>query len=191
MGRLQPKGRSEVHDLQWINDMKKTWKRAVAALSAAILILLAFVVVRGWIITKVASIVDDEAAWDLRDSSPSMMVLILGDGTVARFVGETDKCYIGSIQDEFEVPKADTEVVKWYACDGKGVVYLKDFGTQPAFSRADSAAQVVGYLRHDEGGLPETYRCLGFRDGWFELEIDGVLAFVQETDVVWDAIVSF
>lgn len=183
--------KKRVHDLQWRTDMKKTWKRAAAALSAAILILIAVVVVRGWICTKIATIVNDEAAWDLRDSSPSMSVLLLGDGSAARFEGETDQNYIGSIQDVFEVPKADAEVVTWYACDGKGIVYLKDFGALPAFSQADETSAVVGQLLYDEGYTPETYRCLGFRDGWFEIEFDGTPGFVREDQVIWDAIDSF
>lgn len=170
--------------------MKKN-RKIIVAVAAGLLLAFAVFAVRGYILTKIATIVDDEAAWDLRDASPSMKVLLLKDGAVARFVSEGDSIYVGEIQDSFEVPKAEAEVETWYACDGKGVVYLKDCGSQPAFSQADETSAVIGQLRHDEGFVPDTYRCVGFRDGWFAVDVDGLVGYIMEDKVVWDAIDSF
>lgn len=159
----------------------------------ALTVLLAAFVVRGVLLTKVATtIVNDEAAWDLRDSSPSMEVVVLENGMVARFVRETDSTFVADIQDEFEVPKDGAVHETWYACDGKGVVWLGDYGIQPAFSQPEDAdAEVVGHLVHEEGDVPLTYRCLGFKDGWFTVQIDGRTGYIQEDKVVWNAVDSF
>lgn len=166
-------------------------KLAISAISAALVLALAVLAVRGYLCTKVATIVNDEAEWDLRDASPSMKVLLLKDGLAARFVSESDSTYVGEIQDSFEVSKTEADVEVWYACDGKGVVFLKDSGMQPAFSQADETSDVVRQLRYDEGYVPETYRCLGFKDGWFAIEVDGVTGYVREDKVIWDAVDSF
>lgn len=170
--------------------MNKERKVIIAAAAAAVLGLAALAV-RGYLCTRVATIVNDEAVWDLQDSSPSMKVILLRDGAVARFVSESDSTYVGDIQDSFEVPKTEADVEIWYACDGKGVVFLKDFGVQPAFGQADETSSVAGQLRYDEGLVPVTYRCLGFKDGWFAIDVDGRTGYVREDKVIWDAIDSF
>lgn len=156
-------------------------------------VLLAAFVLRGVLLTKVATtIVNDEAVWDLRDSSPSMKVLVLEDGIVARFVRETDSTYVAEIQDEFEVPRDGAVVETWYACDGKGFVWLAECGLQPAYSQPeDEAGEVVGQLLSEEGDVPVTYKCLGFKDGWFSIRIDGRTGYVSEDKVVWNAVDSF
>lgn len=142
--------------------------------------------------SKIASIIDDEAAWDLRDSSPRMKVIVLEDGTVARFVAEDGATYTGDVQDTFTVDKKDASVEVWYACDGQGIVYLKDFGKVAAYSEPDDGGEVVGMLVYEEGYVPETYRCLGYRDGWFKVELaGGVVGYVNEKYLVWDAVDSF
>lgn len=160
--------------------------------------------------SKIASIIDDEAAWDLRDSSPRMKVIVLEDGTVARFVAEDGTTYTGDVQDTFTVGKKDASVEVWYACDGQGIVYLKDFGKVAAYAEPGggpcsivgsisgggvglcSGTGVVGMLVYEEGYVPETYRCLGYRDGWFKVElVGGVVGYVNEKYLVWDAVDSF
>lgn len=89
--------------------MNKERKVIIAAAAAAVLGLAALAV-RGYLCTRVATIVNDEAVWDLRDSSPSMKVILLRDGAVARFVSESDSTYVGDIQDSFEVPKTEADV---------------------------------------------------------------------------------
>lgn len=171
--------------------MGKTGKRIVCLCAAVIAILLVGMAIGGFVATKVATIVDDEASWDIRDSSPSKKVLILADGTVARFVREDGASYVGEIQDEFSVSKDEAQVETWYACDGKGVVYLKDFGTEPVFSKADPASDIVGYLENEEGYIPSSYNCLGFKDGWFTVRVEGNTGYIPEDKVDWDAIDTF
>lgn len=141
--------------------------------------------------SKVAFIVDDEAAWDIRDASPQMKVIVMNDGSVARYVSEDGNSYTGEIQDTFTIPKTDAEVQTWYASDGKGVVYLKEEGSRPLFAAPDSSSETVGELMYESGYCPATCRCLGFQDGWFTIETDGATGYIEEKYVTWDAIDTF
>lgn len=79
----------------------------------------------------------------------------------------------------------------WYACEGKGIVFLKNEGTQPAYAAPDSLSNAVGNLEAIEGYYPEVYCCKGYKDGWFTIEIDGTEGYIREEYVYWDAICSF
>lgn len=68
------------------------------------------------IMGKVAEkIVNDEAAWDLRDASPRMKVIITEGGMVARYLDEDEDNYIGDIQDTVFIPKSRAMVETWDA----------------------------------------------------------------------------
>lgn len=137
---------------------------------------------------KVADIISDELAWDLRDSSPHKKVIVTKDGTVARYISEDETSYYGDIQDDFTVAKEDATVETWYACDGKGNVLLSEPGTEPVFAAPDSLSDVIGKLEHVKGDCPESYLVAGYRDGWFAIEINGNVGYVREKYVSWDAI---
>lgn len=141
--------------------------------------------------TQIAKIVNDEADWDLRDASPQMKVIIVNDGEVARYVSEDATTYLGEIQDTFRIRKEIAEVETWYASDGKGVVFLKEPGSQLAYASADTLSCAVGVLKYEEGSVPETYNVYNFKDGWFCIEIDGDAGYVNEMYVNWDALSSF
>ena len=89
------------------------------------------------------------------------------------------------------MPKKEAEVETWYACDGKGIVYLSEPGEMPAYAVPDSLSDVVGKLEHIEGYCPETYSCKGYKDGWFAIEINGDTGYVREGYVFWDVLDSF
>lgn len=169
--------------------MKK--KPLVLTLVAIVALALACAAVFLFERSKVALIIDDEAAWDLRDSSPQKKVIISEGGMVARYLSEDGDNYIGEIQDTVRMPKSRAMVDTWYACDGKGVVYLKDFGAQPSYAAPDSLSAVVGELRYESGYCPDTYSCKGYKDGWFVIETGGNTGYVREEYVYWDAIDSF
>lgn len=138
--------------------------------------------------SKVALLVDDEAAWDLRDASPQMKMIISEGGMVARYLTEDEDNYIGDIQDTVSVPKSRAMVETWYASDGKGFVGLKEEGIKPAYAAPDSLSDVVGELQFEKGYCPDTYCCKGYKDGWFSIEINGVTGYIREEYVYWDAI---
>lgn len=140
---------------------------------------------------EVADVISDELVWDLRDSSPQKKVIVTKDGTVARYVSEDETSYTGDIQDTFTVSKEEATVEIWYACEGKGIVFLKNEGTKPAYAAPDSLSNAVGNLEAIEGYYPEVYCCKGYKDGWFTIEIDGTEGYIREEYVYWDAICSF
>ncbi len=136
----------------------------------------------------VADIISDEAAWDLRDTSPRKKVIVSEGGMVARYLTEDEDNYIGGIQDTVWIPKSHAMVETWYACDGKGVVSLNEEGTKPAYAAPDSLSGVVGELQFESGYCPESYMCRGYRDGWFAIEIEGTTGYITEKYVYWDTI---
>ena len=140
--------------------------------------------------SKVALIIDDEAAWDLRDASPQKKVIISEGGMVARYLTEDEDNYIGGIQDTVWIPKSRAMVETWYACDGRGVVFLNEEGTKPAYEAPDSLSSVVGELKFEYGYCPDSYDVVGYRNHWFAIEIDGNVGYVREEYVWWDAIDS-
>lgn len=166
--------------------MKK--KTVISILVAALVLGLACAAVFLYQRSKVALIIDDEAAWDLRDASPHKKVIITNDGIVARYISENETSYFGDIQDDFTVPKKDARVETWYACDGKGNVLLSDPGTEPVYAAPDTLSKVIGKLEHIKGDCPESYLVAGYRDGWFAIEIVGNIGYVREEYVSWDAI---
>lgn len=166
-------------------------KSIIAAIAAVIALALVAAVLVMYGRTKVATIVDDERAWDLRDASPQMKVIISEGGMVARYLSEDEDNYIGEIQDTVSIPKSRAMVETWYASDERGIVYLKDFGEAPAYAEPDSTSAVVGKLNYEEGLCPDVYDCLSFEDGWFKLRISGTEGYINEKYVLWDAIDTF
>lgn len=68
-----------------------TKKKNCLSLASVLLLALVLCAVFLYERSKVAMIIDDEAAWDVRDSlsnATRMKVIILSDGTVARYAGE-------------------------------------------------------------------------------------------------------
>ena len=160
----------------------------IISLAAVIALALAAAVLVIYERTKVAMIVDDERAWDLRDASPQKKVIITEGGMVARYLTEDEDNYIGEIQDSMWIPKSRAMVETWYACDGRGVVFLNDEGAKPAYEAPDSLSSVVGELLFERGYCPGSYDVAGYRDGWFAIDMGGNVGYVREEYVYWDAI---
>lgn len=144
--------------------------------------------------SMVSDIISDEAKWDFLDSlsaASQMKVVILHDGTIARYVSEDEDTYTCDIQDSFTVSKEEARIELWSASDGKGVVYLKEQGFRPSYSEPDPFAAIVLDLVYEEGCVPETYTCLGFNDGWYKINMGDSPAYIEAQYVNWDAIDSF
>lgn len=163
----------------------------IIALAAVFALALAAAVLVMYERTKVAMIVNDERAWDLRDASPQKKVIISEGGMVARYLTEDEDNFIGEIQDSVWIPKSRAMVETWYASDGRGVVFLKESGEVPAYAEPDSMSDVVGSLIYEEGLCPDVYDCLGFEDGWFRIRMSGTEGYINEGYVLWDAIDTF
>lgn len=125
------------------------------------------------------------------DTEYSMRVVVK-DGEVAGvLVEEKADSYIVEVQDNVEIDKAGAHVELWKASDGKGFVWLKDFGEQNVYARPDTGSEVVGTITYEKGCVPEAYPCLGFENGWFALRTSSRQGYVQSSLVDWSAICTF
>lgn len=120
-----------------------------------------------------------------------MKVVVSGNDVLGRYVSETNDSYVVEVQDTYTVEKAGAMVELWKASEGKGIVYLKDFGKANAYAEMDKDSEIVFYISYKEGYVPDTYKCLGFNKGWFKIEKDGIAGYIQERLVNWDSIDSF
>jgi len=121
----------------------------------------------------------------------SMKVVVSGDEVIGRLVEDTGDYYIVETQDRFQTEKKGKYVENWKASDGKGVIYMWDYGTEKAYSKPDTDSPVAFELLYERGYVPETYECKGYRNGWYEVELNGAKAYVKDDNVIWDAIDSF
>lgn len=170
-------------------------KTLVIGLVTLAVLILAFCATFLYERSKVAMIIDDEAAWDVIDSrsnATQMKVVILPDGTVARYVSEDEDTYTVNIQDSFTVKKEDTSVEIWSAKEGKGIVYMKTPGMVQVLYEPDPTAGVKCDIIYEEGMCPDTYKCMGLDDGWYEISLgEGGSGFIQAHLMNWDAIDTF
>ncbi len=121
----------------------------------------------------------------------TMKVVVKDGDCLGRFVEEKRDAYVVSAQDDFEVGKTGAHVEVWKASDGKGVVYLKDFGKQKVYASPDSDSKVIGRIEYEEGYVPDTYPCLGLENGWFKIRFDDKSGYIKASLTDWDAIDSF
>ena len=104
---------------------------------------------------------------------------------------EKADAYIISVQDDIEIPKTGASVELWKASDGKGVVCLKDWGSESIYDSPDASSEVIGTATYEEGYLPETYECLGLENGWFKIRFGDRQGYIQAEKVDWTALDTF
>lgn len=118
--------------------------------------------------------------------------VVVRDGEVEGILKEEKATtYVVSVQDDVEVSKAGAKVELWKAADGKGFVYLKNWGKQNVYEKADSTSAVAGVLVYDEGYLPDAYPCKGYENGWFALELNSSKVYAPASSLEWSAINPF
>lgn len=124
-------------------------------------------------------------------NAQSMKVVKSNGEIIGRYTGETDTQYIVETQETFNFPKDKATIELWKASDGKGVIFLKNFGKIAAYVMPDIKSKSLGFMVYEEGMVPETYKCLGYSKGWYCLNLDGKKAYVEGKYVTWDAIDTF
>jgi len=120
-----------------------------------------------------------------------MKVVVCGSDVLGRYVSETKDSYVVEVQDTYPVEKAGASVELWKASDGKGIVYLKDFGKTNAYSEMEEDSEIVFSICYEEGYVPDTYKCLGYKKGWFKIEKEGIVGYIPERLLNWDSIDTF
>lgn len=122
---------------------------------------------------------------------PQMKVATDKYGNTARCIGESESSVHCETQDDYWVPRDSVSIELIIARCGQGIITLKEPGSRTVFCCPDATSRIVGTMVHEEGYVPEVYRCLGYINGWFLTEIDGKAGFIQEDLVIWDAINTF
>jgi len=125
------------------------------------------------------------------NGGPQMKVIVDNEGGAGRYISENETSYQGETQDTYWIEKDKAHIETMKACEGQGFLTLKEPGSKPVFSRSDTSSEVVGTMIHEQGYVPEVYRCLGYVNGWFLADVDGKSGYIREEFVNWDAINTF
>ncbi len=173
--------------------------KPVRFMVAALLCSIAIVSCKNWNKGKTANVneqnpqnVENVSESNVQENGEYAMEVVVKDGNcLGRLVVEKSDAYVVSVQDDYEVSKAGAHVERWKASDGKGVVYLKDFGKQKVYASPELNSKVIGKIEYEEGCLPDTYPCLGLENGWFKIRFDGRTGYIKATLMDWDAIDTF
>ena len=123
--------------------------------------------------------------------APEALVALRGQELLGKLVQTTDDCYIVEIQDYVSVPKEGVHIERWTAADGKGVVFLKQCGQAPVHSGPDAHSSVIGTAVYEQGCCPDSYKCLGYKNGWFRISFDSRTGYIAEDFVLWDFVDRF
>lgn len=124
--------------------------------------------------------------------SQSMKVVVDNAGNVVgRYVRTNADTYTVGVQDIFVVPVSGNRVVEYKASKGQGVIWCKKVGSVNVHSNTSKESEIIGQLIYEDGYVPETYPCLGKKNGWYKTKVNNKEGYVSAKLVEWDAISSF
>lgn len=124
--------------------------------------------------------------------SQSMKVVVDSAGNVVgRHVRTNADTYTVGVQDIFDVPVSGNRVVEYKASKGQGVIWCKKVGNVNVHSNASKKSEIIGQLIYEDGYVPETYPCLGKKNGWYKTKVNNMEGYVPAKLVKWDAIDTF
>lgn len=126
----------------------------------------------------------------------SMKMVVDSKGeVVGRWEKTNASTYTVSVQDTYDVPKAGNRVVTFSAVAGQGIVYRnqerkgninvrKGPSTKTAIVAKIADTTAMGYV-------PDCYPCLGKKNGWYKIRIDGKVGYVRQDLAEWDGMCTF
>lgn len=87
----------------------------------------------------------------------------------------------------------EVNIVTYRAADGKGILVRDAIHTGNFNVRKDAStsAPVVGKIMEDKYELPETYPCLGVKNGWYKTRVNGKIGYIRCDLMTWLAIDTF
>ncbi len=111
---------------------------------------------------------------------------------VGRYVKTNATSYTVDVQDSYDVPKAGNRVVTFSAAKGQGIVYRNQdkVGNINVRKGPSTRTAVVAKIPEFEG-VPDCYPCLGKKNGWYKIRIDGVVGYVRADLACWDGMCTF
>ena len=126
-------------------------------------------------------------------NAQSMKMVVDSQGNVVgRYVKTNKSTHSITVQDIATVPKRGHKVVTYRAAKGQGVVFYDQTrtGSLNVRQRPTTNSPVVAQIPHPEG-IPDCYQCLGKTNGWYKLEVDGVVGYVRGDLLEWDGMCTF
>lgn len=124
--------------------------------------------------------------------SQSMKVVVDSAGNVVgRYVRTNADTYTVGVQDIFDVPKSGKKVVEYKASKGQGVIWCKRVGRINVYSQESKESEIIGQMIYEDGDVPETYPCLGKKNGWYKIKVNDKEGYVSANFAEWDAIDTF
>lgn len=126
----------------------------------------------------------------LQAQTMKMVVNTKGE-VVGRYVRTNAKTYTVEVQDSYDVPKAGNKVVVFSAENGQGIVYCKNFGKVNVRATPSTSAKLIGTVEYIEGYVPDTYLCLGKKNNWYKIKINGKIGYVRQDLMEWDGMDTF
>lgn len=127
-------------------------------------------------------------------NAQSMKIVVDSNGeAVGRYVKTNKTTYSIIIQGDCTIPKKGHKVVTFSAANGQGVVYYNQSrtGSFNVRQRPTTTAPVVAIIPDSHGSMPECYDCLGKKNGWYKIEIDGKTGYVRADLMTWDGMCTF
>ena len=127
------------------------------------------------------------------DAQSMRMVVDSNGDIVGRLVRINASTYTVDVQDTYDVPKAGNRVVTFKAENGQGIVYRKGERSGNINVRKGPSIKtaVVGKITEPDG-VPDTFPCLGKKNGWYKIRLEnGTIGYVREDMVNWDGMSSF
>lgn len=112
---------------------------------------------------------------------------------VGRYISSNKTTYNVAIQDDCTVPKKGNRVVTYRANRGQGVLYYNQAhtGSFTVRQRPSTSATVVAIIPDSHGEMPECYDCLGKKNGWYKIKVDGKIGYVRADLMNWDGMCTF
>ncbi len=126
-------------------------------------------------------------------SAQSMKMVVDKNGeVVGRYVRTNASTYTISVQDAYDVPKAGHRVVTFSAAAGQGIVYRNQDKKGNINVRKDAYRNsTVIALIPEFDGVPDTYPCLGVKNGYYKIRIDGKVGYIRKDMACWDGMSTF
>lgn len=125
-------------------------------------------------------------------NAESMKMVVDNKGNVVgRYVKTSGKNYVVDVQDTYPISKKGHKVVIFTAEKGQGVVVIPDGAALRKGPSKKSALLERLSSAKDEGCVPVTYQCLGKRNGWYKICVDGKVGYVSIKEASWDGMDTY
>ena len=109
------------------------------------------------------------------------------DGIASIYLAEDDTRYFTVFQDYAWVDKSVSHIETYRADNGQGSIY--SISNKPVYVRmAPSEDAEVIQVIDVPVDIPESYACLGKNRDWFRVNVEGIIGYVYQYSVRWEAI---